>query len=97
MRSGATISSRGRKLQRAFSVPPGVKVAHTRQIHLCPFQPRSRAMNEAEKSKKADAKPAADPKAAEAAKNAPLKDADLDNVAGGLNPQPLPPMPRVLP
>ncbi len=54
-------------------------------------------MNKAEKSEKAEAKSAADPKAAEAAKTAPLKDADLDNVAGGLNPQPLPPMPRILP
>jgi hypothetical protein len=51
-------------------------------------------MNEAVKSHKIDAKPAADLKVAEAAKNAPLKDADLDKVAGGLNPQPLPPIVR---
>jgi hypothetical protein len=51
-------------------------------------------MSEAGKSHKADAKPAANPKAAEAANNAPLKDADLDKVAGGLNPQPLPPIVR---
>jgi|HubBroStandDraft_1064217.scaffolds.fasta_scaffold2028387_1 hypothetical protein len=51
-------------------------------------------MNEAEKSHKADVKPAADSKTAEIAKNAPLTDADLDKVAGGLNPQPLPPIVR---
>jgi hypothetical protein len=49
-------------------------------------------MNDASKSAKDAAKPAAEAKEAEAAKYAPLKDADLDKVAGGLNPQPLPPI-----
>ena len=43
-------------------------------------------------SKPAPAPAKADAKAAKAAKAAPMKDADLDKVAGGLNPQPLPPI-----
>jgi hypothetical protein len=39
-------------------------------------------------------KPSTDLKEADKANIAPLSDADLENVAGGLNPQPLPPMVR---
>lgn len=48
-------------------------------------------MNNQDETAKSAADPIADPKKAEPTKNAQLKDADLDKVAGGLNPQPLPP------
>jgi hypothetical protein len=48
-------------------------------------------MSKADKSAPAAPKAAADPKTA-APKGAAMKDADLDKVAGGLNPQPLPPI-----
>jgi hypothetical protein len=49
-------------------------------------------MTDKTKSANDAAKPAADLQKSQAAKSAPMSDADLDKVAGGINPQPLPPI-----
>ena len=49
-------------------------------------------MSKSEKSAPTATKSAAEPKKQAPAKGAAMNDCDLDKVAGGLNPQPLPPL-----